>query len=426
MNKNKSVATIDAPEFIDVTKISPLISKCTIKVFYLGKNRNGSFIDRETALGMADTLRGCPIVAAYISNKQDFGDHGEVIHIEDGEISFSCKTVPYGFVSTDSRVWFQKFVDTDEFGNETEREYLLTEGYLWTGQYEELNSVIAEGKGQSMELNPDTIDGHWAIDNKSGYEFFIINDATISKLCILGDDVEPCFEGASVTSAVETDFSMSSDKFRETVHQMLFQLKDALQNEGGLNIMDPNETQVVETEGTFEVIEEVVVEDEPATVVEEEFAKEDEEEEPKDEEEEEDEPKAKHSVDSDEIQVELETYKAMVEELQAEVQALREFRLSAENEKKDELIAKYFMLSGSDKSEIVSNKENLSFEEIEAKLAVAYVNKNADTIFSISEKNDELEEETGVGANPAMAFSLTEDSGFVVSDMLRALRNTKK
>ena len=104
MNDNKSVATIDAPEFIEVTNISPMISKCQIKVFYLGKNRNGSYIDKETAIKMADTLRGNPIVAAYRSEKEDFGDHGEVIHIEDGEISFSCKTVPYGFVATDAEV----------------------------------------------------------------------------------------------------------------------------------------------------------------------------------------------------------------------------------------------------------------------------------------------------------------------------------
>ena len=136
MNNNKSVATFDAPEFIEVTQISPMISKCQIKVFYLGKNRNGSFIDKETAIKMAETLRGNPIVAAYRADKDDFGDHGEVIHIEDGEVSFSCKTVPYGFIPTDAEVWFQKFVDTDEFGEETEREYLVTTGYLWTGQYE--------------------------------------------------------------------------------------------------------------------------------------------------------------------------------------------------------------------------------------------------------------------------------------------------
>ena len=46
----------------------------------------------------------------------------------------------------DSEVWFQKFEDTDDFGNTTIREYLMATGYLWTGQYEECQSVIDNGK----------------------------------------------------------------------------------------------------------------------------------------------------------------------------------------------------------------------------------------------------------------------------------------
>ena len=374
MNDNKSVATIDAPEFIEVTNISPMISKCQIKVFYLGKNRNGSYIDKETAIKMADTLRGNPIVAAYRSDKEDFGDHGEVIHIEDGEISFSCKTVPYGFVATDAEVWFQKFTDTDDFGNEVVREYLMTTGYLWTGQYEELNSVIAEGKGQSMELDGDTLSGHWAFDDKTGYEFFIINDATITKLCILGDDVEPCFEGASVTSMPENNFSHNEAVvFKHSIQKMLFQLKDALEqeNEGGLNYMD-NEQDVEVLEETPEtIVEETVVEEE------------------------------------------------IVEE---EVAALREFRLQAENEKKDSLIAKYFMLTDEQKADVVANKSTYSYEDIEAKLALIYVNANAASIFSLE---DEEEEEEVLDSNPAMMFSLDTSDDFTTSDLLRALRNTK-
>ena len=50
-----------------------------------------------------------------------------------------------------------------------------------------------------MELSEKT-DGYWATENNSGIDFFIINDTSFTKLCILGSDVEPCFEGASVTA----------------------------------------------------------------------------------------------------------------------------------------------------------------------------------------------------------------------------------
>lgn len=65
--KNKSeISTIDNPEFINLEPldVNPLMSKCQIKVFYLGHNRNGSYINKETASKMAKTLRGTPIVAA--------------------------------------------------------------------------------------------------------------------------------------------------------------------------------------------------------------------------------------------------------------------------------------------------------------------------------------------------------------------------
>jgi hypothetical protein len=72
-------------------------------------------------------------------------------------------------------------------GNTVEREYLMTTGFLWTGQFEEAKSVLTEGKAQSMELDDETIDGHWATNVKNNMEFFIINDAIFTKLCILGD-----------------------------------------------------------------------------------------------------------------------------------------------------------------------------------------------------------------------------------------------
>lgn len=105
--KNKSeVDMIQGPEFINLESldINPLMSQCEIKVFYLGHNRNGSYINKDTALKMAKTLRGTPIVAAWHKDKEDFGTHGHIITISDDGISFSCETVPYGFVSPDAEV----------------------------------------------------------------------------------------------------------------------------------------------------------------------------------------------------------------------------------------------------------------------------------------------------------------------------------
>lgn len=65
-----SISTIKSPEFINITSVSPLISKCEIKVLYLGENRNLSYITKEVATEMAQTLPGTPIVGYYSEKKR--------------------------------------------------------------------------------------------------------------------------------------------------------------------------------------------------------------------------------------------------------------------------------------------------------------------------------------------------------------------
>lgn len=141
---HKSIATIDAPQFINLQPldINPLMSKCEIKVLYVGQNRNRSYISKEVATEMSKTLRGAPIVGYYKEQKEDFADHGNQMILDDEGFHFNCLTVPYGFVAPDAQVWFQTFEDTDDFGNVEVREYLMTTGYLWTGQFEECKLAV--------------------------------------------------------------------------------------------------------------------------------------------------------------------------------------------------------------------------------------------------------------------------------------------
>lgn len=455
--KNKSeISMISDPEFINLSPLdlNPLMSKCEVKVFYLGHNRNHSYINIETATKMAKTLRGTPIVAAWVPKKEDFGDHGHVMHVEDGEISFSCKTMPYGFVPPEAKVWYQNFVDTDEFNNQVERTYLMTEGYLWTGQFPELTSVIEEGKPHSMELDEKTLDGYWAEDSKLGVEFFIINDATFSKLCILGDDVEPCFEGSAVTSPeVSKNFSMND--FNTTLFTMMNELKDALQSKGGsdmdkeaLETQEPaaefqEEVEVAEatleesvaTEPEFAAEAETVeVEAEVPASDETEFSAEDSVDESvdsfaKDEEEEEEDNKAESDSDDEDDDKEakkefsVEEYEAMqaeVESLRAEIAELREFKLNIQNKEKDALINQYHMLSDEDKKEVIEHKAEYSLEEIKSKLALIYVEKNVD----FSTLTGETEEAIEVEEDPITSFSLEAPVAGFAPSFLSALRQT--
>ena len=257
----KSLATIKSPEFINLqpVDINPLMSTCDIKVLYLGKNRNHSYITKEVATEMAKTLRGCPIVGYFKEEQQDFRDHGEQVVMDESGIHFNCLTTPYGFVAPDAKVWFQEFEDTDQFGNVTTREYLMTTGFLWTGQFPEIKEAVDEGRPQSMELDEKTCEGNWATDNNSGLEFFIINDAIFSKLCILGEDVEPCFEGSSVKTTFTKDLD---DKFTTTLFSMMQDLQFVLKGGPNMPNMD-NIEQTVEVENQEITETEVPVEETP-------------------------------------------------------------------------------------------------------------------------------------------------------------------
>ncbi len=473
-----SVATIDKPEFINIKPCNPLISECEIKVMYVGENRNKSYITKEVATKMANSLPGNPIVGYFREDVGDFRDHGDMVTIDHEGVHFQCMTRPYGFVSPNAKVWFQKFEETDDFGNVEIREYLMTTGYLWTGQYPECK-VAAEGSGRphSMELDNDTLDGKWARNNKTGMDFFIINDAIFSKLCILGQDIEPCFEGSSVTAPnISATFSKVDDDFTQTLYNMMQELKFALKGEQNMIdektvqssfATDKKEEEKKVTEPSEEKKEESKEEDEekkknfakeeeedkkeekPADSEDDEekkkFAKKEEEEKEEPASEEEDEEKKKFAKeekeedkeekssenkkeeDEDEkkkfalLEEEHETLKANFAKLEEEYKELLAFKNQIEDEKKDALINSFYMLSDEDKAEVVENKSKFTLDEIEAKLSViCFRNKVNFDLDDNSKFEDNKKEES-----PITTFNL-ESEVTSTPAWVSAVRNTQK
>ena len=436
MNGYQSIATITAPEFINLQPldINPMMSKCEIKVLYLGNNRNGTSISKEAATEMAKTLRGAPIVGYYKTDKQDFFDHGDQVIIDGDGVHFNSLTKPYGFVSPDASVWFQEFEEFDETGESTIRTYLMTTGYLWTGQYQEAQQLFMEGgKPQSMELDENSMSGFWAKEANSDMEFFIINDAVFSKLCILGDDVEPCFEGSSITApSISKNFTLD-DQFKTTLWSMMKELEYVLQG-GSQKVEDEIKKKSVDSSVIEETaVEEPVVEepttepttstepttepttntDEPITPAEEpattnestdntdagegnggeggsdggdgtggdgssDYAKNEEEKEDKKEEDskedddkEEDKKEDKYALLLVEFEELQKSYAALKEEADATAAKLASF----ENAEKDALIAEFSMLSDEDKKDVIEHKAEYSLDQIKSKLAVICYDK---------------------------------------------------
>ena len=431
-----SIPVENTVEFINFTQISPLISKCQIKVLYVGQNRNGTFISKEVAAEMGKKLPGSPIVGYYNQENGDFEEHNREIEIKDDKFAIIDTTRPYGFVDVNAKVWFQKFIDDGE----AEREYLVTEGYIWSGVYPESARITQTGNNQSMELNRDSVKGNWAGNVNSNERFFIINEAIIEKLCILGENFEPCFEG----SQIKAEFSLQDEfaKLKDAMFSMINELKNTL-NEGGsdASMVEQLNTEVVEETLAEETVEETVVEEvveetpaeeavvEETPAVEEEFKKKDDEKEEEENSEdksdenqpaetedkaeeensEEDEDKKKKKYNLEEVVEYSELVEKFEElsqsfaaleqrnsELLAELEPLKTFKLEKDREAKQAMIDSFFMLSEEDKSDVVSNIDTYSLDDIEAKLAVICVRNKVN--FNLGEDQDK---------DPDMTFNLS-------------------
>ena len=443
-------------EMINISPINPLISKCQIKVCYVSDepNRNGSVITKEVARDMANSLPGSPIVGYFNENSGDFEEHNRSIEISQGEFKIKDTTKPYGFVDLGAKCWFQKFQE----GN-VEREYLMTEGYLWTGQYPECERVLTHGNNQSMELDEKNINAHWAKDENGEPQFFIINEAIISKLCILGEDYEPCFEGAQIT---KVQFSFD-DGFKEKLFSMMNELKELL-NEGGVSM----DKELLGSEGVIEEGQDsnfVVKTDEEKK----DDKKDDDKEEicpkcgkPKSECECDDEDKKKFAVNNPEDKedkkdedkcpecgkpksectckkdkedkkekynlneipeyVELfenyNTLQSQYSALETEVTELREFKVAAERKDKEAMIAGFYMLSDEDKKDVLDNIDTYSLEDIEAKLSIICVRNKVS--FDLDDNKEEKKEVVTYSMND----QLNDDSN--VPAFVKAMRNVAK
>ena len=497
---------LDTPvEFINITPLNPLISKCQIKVCYVGDepNRNRSIITKETAKQMANSLPGCPIVGFFNEEKNDFEEHNRIIDISNGQFKIKDTTRPYGFVDLGAKVWFQKFLDDGM----NEREYMMTEGWLWTGQYPECRRILAHGNNQSMELDEDTINAHWSKDGNGDPKFFIINEAIISKLCTLGEANEPCFEGASI-GAPTIQFAFE-DGFKEQLFSMISELNDYL-NKGGEKVFTRYAVEIGDAlwtalyshvEGTYGIesvcedgeqkfavltdadnkyyrldfsvaedgaitfaaeatlLEEYTPSEEPQfdaeAVAEYAKSKKKDEEEPKDDEgsddgdeekcpkcgkkksecECEDEPdedddkkkkgkKEKYNLEEIQEYVELSSNYAALEtnysaaqaritELVGQLAELTTFKKGVEKAEKEKMIASFYMLSDEDKSDVMTNIDTYSLDDIEAKLSILCV-RNKVSFNLDDDKND--------GTNPTV-FKLDEGMSDDAPAWVKALRS---
>lgn len=176
---DKNLYNFSVQVYGDISEYSPTISTGRCRIFYKGLNRNGSFINEQFAEKLLNTLPYTPVKGIYSADEMDYTTHGS--ENSQGRI--------YGVVPENPNVTWELHVDEDG----VTREYACCDVYIFSALYEEAGEILS--KPESMELYPPSIQGQWTyIEGQKVFEF---TDGCFFGLQVLGDEVEPCFEGAA-------------------------------------------------------------------------------------------------------------------------------------------------------------------------------------------------------------------------------------
>ena len=380
---------VDSP-FQGISEATPNIGRLKVRVFTKYANRNGSYITDAVAeqLIQSATTGNTPVVGFFDPGTQTWASH-------------SGPTLANGYGYVENFLGWEPFEDSDG----VIREYAVFSVVLFTDYYEEAKKIF--GQNQSMELNPDSINGDWTMIN--GQEYFVYTQAKMLGFCVIGEH-EPCFSVSSFFSKNDDTYKSQYEKFSSLLFDLRTKVEEAEKNiEGGEQPMTELENQ--------EVVEETQVEEVPETFQEETAAATATEEttEPVAATEEVTEPEAEPETpevtefeqlqqqfndlqtsynelqsnyenaqncitELEEFQAtantELETLRAQNTQLQTSLQSYQAQALEAENARKNGLVEKYEKVM--DEEEISPIKEmanDLSYDELESKLAITFANK---------------------------------------------------
>ena len=214
---------------------NPLLSLARVRIFYKGLNRNRTFITDEFAEKLIGSLPYTPVSGIW--EDDDFTDHGE--SREEGRI--------YGLVPEQPNGQWEEHLDKDG----VKRTYYCCDVVLFTTRYADAAKII--DKPQSMELFKDSIKGEWAIID--GVKCYRYTDGCFIGLQVLGDEVEPCFEGAAFYTYANSlkemidilkNYSLNGGKEQMELN---FKLSDREKRQAIFALLNPNFNE----EGNWEI-----------------------------------------------------------------------------------------------------------------------------------------------------------------------------
>lgn len=207
-----------------------------LRVCYTGKNRNNSFISKETFERCMHSIYNCPIVCRYDRDTDTIGSHDmELVTDSDGGMRIVNVTHPIGVVPESANYWWEEIEDDSGL-----HEYLCVDVLLWKRQ-EVYKKIKEDGiTDESMEISVkegEMIDGVYVIKR---FEF--------TAFCLLGT-AQPCYESASLEV-------FSRDDFKTQLAEMMQEFKESF------SLVQSSEEVVIHpqnfSEGGEEVLEQKI------------------------------------------------------------------------------------------------------------------------------------------------------------------------
>jgi len=167
--------------------------KAKVWICHTGLNLNNSDFSKPVIEDAIPSLANTPIlgfIEVNSLNEADFRGHEQRIVIEKDGISIEYIGRAYGVVSETNNAKFEFKICEDG----VEREFLTAEVLLWK-KFSDCIEIFEKGgiKGQSMELEPSSIEGKF---NKQ--KVFQFSKFKFEGLCILGDGITPAMRGSVI------------------------------------------------------------------------------------------------------------------------------------------------------------------------------------------------------------------------------------
>lgn len=385
------------------TALTDTMSLARVRIFYRGRNRNGSYITDEFANQLIETLPYAPVKGIW--EDDDFTDHG----------TGRTQGKAFGVTMSKDDMAFAWEDHLDKDG--VVRTYACANVILWTALYQEATKI--PGKAQSMELYEPSIEGVW--EYRDGVRVFRYTKASFLGLQVLGNDVEPCFEDSAFFSLYTQAKNFVSEFEKFTIRG------------GQSGMVNPEEKQPVEepavepvnefeekpTEAT-EVVEEPVAEpapepaEEPAEPAEEPAEPAEPAEEPAEPAEENpvvEEPASEPAnpefaalvAENESLKNQINEFTQTIDNLNVEIESLKKFKLEVERNQKTAIIDNYAeKLSNEVIENYTARIDEFTVDSLEKELAYEFV-KATPSIFSTQQPTFVPKDEPLVGIEAILA-----------------------